>query len=108
MGEHFFLIVGGWLVCGVLGAIIASGKNAGGSGFALGVLFGPLGLLAAFAVDRRRQCDKCGGRVNGAPEVCQRCGADFPRDLPPEMTKTTAEEIRAEEEYVQRLRSRRQ
>jgi hypothetical protein len=65
--------IGIWIVCGIIGAIIGTNKNAVGIGFLLGFLFGPLGLLAAFAVDNREKCLHCGGRLNAKPAVCQHC-----------------------------------
>lgn len=67
-------VVVAWIICGVLGAIIGSSKNAAGIGFMLGVLFGPLGVIAAFATDGRDKCSKCQGRLNGKPEICPHCG----------------------------------
>ncbi len=68
-----------WLLlaipCGIVGAIIAQQKNAGGQGFLLGLFFGPLGVLAAFAMDNRPCCPKCHGRLDGRPEVCRHCNS---------------------------------
>lgn len=66
-------LVGGWLVCAAVAAIVGSARNAGGKGFLLGLLLGPLGILAAFAIDGREQCPHCGGRLNGRPQLCQHC-----------------------------------
>ena len=66
--------------CAVLGGMIGKGNQAGGAGFFLGLLFGPLGVIAAFAMDGRSSCSRCGGRLNGQPEVCQHCGATIERD----------------------------
>jgi hypothetical protein len=40
-----FLVL--WLLFGLLGWVIGSGKGKGGEGFALGFLLGPLGMLIA-------------------------------------------------------------
>ena len=44
------LAVAVWVCSGVLGFVVASGKGRAGSGFVLGLLFGPLGVLVAFAI----------------------------------------------------------
>lgn len=61
------------VVCGILGAIIGSFKNAGDIGGMLGAAFGPLGVIGVLAIDGRPQCPKCGGRLDGTPEVCPHC-----------------------------------
>ena len=65
----------GWFIFGILGAIIGSAKDAAGTGFLLGLLFGPFGTLAAFAVDNRPKCPECMGRIGGGANRCQHCGA---------------------------------
>lgn len=74
----WFIVVG--IPFGVLGAIIGGQKNAAGSGFVLGLLFGPFGAVAAFAMDGRLRCPKCHGRLDGRPQVCQYCNVtiDWP------------------------------
>ena len=67
------IIVGFWIVCGIVGAIIGSAKNAGPAGFALGLLLGPLGVIAAFILDNRRKCPQCKGRVDDGAQICQHC-----------------------------------
>ena len=66
-------IIAFWVVCAILGAIIGSRKDASGAGFLMGLIFGPLGVIAAFAIDNRSSCPHCGGRLNGRPQVCQHC-----------------------------------
>lgn len=68
-------VIGFWIVCGIVGAIIGASKDSSGIGFILGLLLGPLGVLAAFAVDGRAKCVHCHGRLNGKPEICQHCNA---------------------------------
>jgi hypothetical protein len=63
-----------WCVCGgALGAIIGSFKQAGLTGAMLGACFGPLGVIATFAIDGRLQCGRCGGKLDGQPEICPHC-----------------------------------
>ena len=42
-----------WVACPFLGDMVGSRRNAGGAGFILGVLLGPLGVLLAFGLDNR-------------------------------------------------------
>jgi len=63
------------IVCGMLGAVIGAFKNAGDIGGLLGATFGPLGVIGVLAIDGRPQCPKCGGRLDGKPEVCPHCHA---------------------------------
>lgn len=58
-----------------LGAVVGSQKNAPVTGFFLGLLLGPLGVLLAWLIDQRDQCGRCGGRLNGTPSVCPHCHA---------------------------------
>jgi uncharacterized membrane protein YeaQ/YmgE (transglycosylase-associated protein family) len=93
-----------WLVCGIVAGIIGSAKNAGVQGFILGVMLGPLGILAAFAVDGRMNCSQCGTKLNAGAKICPSChdpvsgGLDFPDN----------ESDRSEIEYVQKMRSKRE
>lgn len=43
----------GWVACPFLGDMVGSRRNAGGAGFILGLLLGPLGVLLAFGLDNR-------------------------------------------------------
>jgi hypothetical protein len=62
-----------WVLCGVVGAIIGSRRNAEGLGFFLGVLFGPLGAIAAFALDNRPPCPECHNKIDKGVRVCSAC-----------------------------------
>lgn len=74
MDEEFWLIVfTSAMVCGIIGSIVGSPKQAGPLGFLLGCLFGPLGVIATFAIDKRRECPKCHGKLDGTPAVCTHC-----------------------------------
>ncbi|MEI8373926.1 MAG: hypothetical protein WCJ35_13945 [Planctomycetota bacterium] len=72
-----FMLFGYWgvaaAVTAMLGAAVGSFKNAGSTGALLGALFGPLGVIVAFALDQRLQCPKCGNRLDGRPEMCLKC-----------------------------------
>jgi hypothetical protein len=61
-----------WLTCGVAASIVAS--NRGGSGclwFGLGIVFGPFGLLMAFANGTR--CPRCAKGISTDAKVCPHC-----------------------------------
>jgi hypothetical protein len=57
----------------ILGGVIGSAKDSSGPGALLGLIFGPLGLIAAYSLDNRPQCPMCGGRLNGQPQLCMQC-----------------------------------
>jgi len=65
------------LICGGLGAGVASTRNAAFWGFVLGLFFGPLGLLAAFRLDDRPQCPWCCGRLAGRGALCPHCRSEI-------------------------------
>jgi hypothetical protein len=76
MNEGLFCIIAAVAVpCAILGYVIGSAKNSGAEGLALGLLFGPLGVIAAFALDNRPQCRSCLGRIDPAARVCPHCTA---------------------------------
>lgn len=66
-----------WLCCGIVGGIIGAGRNNGAGGFLLGVLFGPLGAIAAFALDGRPPCPKCGNKISNGIRICPTCHAEL-------------------------------
>lgn len=50
-----------WVLCGVVGAVIAANKRAsGGLGFTLGLLFGPIGLIVAALLSPSENPDRAG------------------------------------------------
>ena len=81
-----------WIVCGVIAAVIVSDKGGNGViGFLVGVLFGPLGIVAAFflgdekakeaqmvAAGESRKCPRCAELVKSDALVCRHCGHEFP------------------------------
>src|SRR4051812_21469439 len=96
-----------WILSMIFGASLGGQKNAGLSGLALGLFFGPLGVIAAGLLDSRPCCRRCGGHQNVKPcgkqyKVCEHCGADNPAprpqrpmaasvNLPPDLCTTPAE-----------------
>ncbi len=79
MGVMFFLflVLAGALMCGFLGAVVAARNDAPGLGFLMGLLFGPIGVIVAFALDGRPKCAKCAGRLDPNATVCQHCGHEW-------------------------------
>lgn len=82
-----------WLGCGVVAAMIASGKHrSAGNFFLAGLLLGPLGVLIAAVVspdqaarDRHlvsigklRACPACLTALPPQASVCRACRADLP------------------------------
>lgn len=92
------IIAAFWLACAFLGAVIGGAKESPALGFVLGLLFGPLGMIAAFALDGRRECPRCGIRVTERQGTCPGCGGEVPA-----ITKRDPE---AEVSYAERLRRR--
>ena len=62
----FWVVIGvvAWMASAGCAAFIADKKRAVGFGSLLGLLFGPLGLIAAGLIDGRPNCPRCGGRIN--------------------------------------------
>jgi hypothetical protein len=75
-------LVGTWIACGILGFIVGEQKCAGGQGFALGLVFGPLGVIAALSLDGRPLCPMCIARLNRPVDrrkqsICPHCHAEI-------------------------------
>lgn len=66
-----------WLACAFLASIVGAQKQAGWTCLMLGILFGPVGLIASFAIDHRETCPTCGTRLNGRPTMCPACKTRF-------------------------------
>ena len=70
-----------WLISPFFGWYVGSMKQAQDGGLVLGLLLGPIGVVAAGLLDNRPLCPRCGGRVNGTIEapfpVCQHCRFEY-------------------------------
>ena len=64
-----------WVGSIFCGMAAGSGKDAPMLGAALGLLFGPVGAIAALGLDGRKCCPACGGRMDTYAAKCQHCGA---------------------------------
>jgi hypothetical protein len=63
------------LACTFLGGAVGRPRMAYVTGCLLGLFFGPLGVFAAFAIDKRPQCPQCSSRLNGLAQECPFCHA---------------------------------
>lgn len=66
-----------FFICGALGHAVGARHEAGGEGFVLGAFLGPIGILVAFALDNRRVCPLCHGRLDGRPLLCPHCRSEL-------------------------------
>ena len=62
-----------WGSCAILGAIAGKDREASDVGMLLGLIFGPLGLIATLGIDGRKCCPECRGRVPSGAKVCRSC-----------------------------------
>jgi uncharacterized membrane protein YeaQ/YmgE (transglycosylase-associated protein family) len=66
-----------WLIFGVVASMIGAKKGAGCSGFILGVLLGPIGIVIALVMKgNRKACPYCKELINVAATVCSKCQKD--------------------------------
>ncbi len=76
-GRIAFLIAAAYtvsmVVCSVLGRAVGAARMAFYTGMLLGLFFGPMGVLVAFAVDKRTQCPNCFSRLGGLARQCPYC-----------------------------------
>jgi len=68
------IVVGFWVLCGILGYLIGQSKGRGDEGAVAGLLLGPLGLLFILtAKDKRPKCPRCQGPVDPTAWGCPHC-----------------------------------
>jgi rubredoxin len=68
-----FILLWMWLSSPVAAGIIGYARQAALAGAVLGLFLGPLGVVAAFALDGRPSCPHCAGRLDGQGHICQHC-----------------------------------
>ena len=79
-----------WIAFGVLSAVVATGKGRDGCGwFLMGILLGPIGLIAAFVASpneekviesgERKRCPFCAELVRTEAIKCRFCGESLQR-----------------------------
>lgn len=77
-----FIVI--WLACGLISAMIGSKKGAGCSGFIIGIILGPLGIVAALiSKGNRKTCPFCKELIHKDAVVCPHCQKDQPNDGKP-------------------------
>ncbi len=69
------LYVFAMLACTFVGGAVGRPRMAYVTGCLLGLFFGPLGVFAAFAIDKRPLCPQCSSRLNGLAQECPYCRA---------------------------------
>lgn len=63
-----------WIICAFVGAALGSRKGRGGTGFILGLLFGPIGILIVLVIrGNRRSCSACKELIHKAATRCPHC-----------------------------------
>jgi hypothetical protein len=63
-----------WLVCAVIAAAIGGRKGEAGSGFLIGLVFGPLGILfALLSSGNRVPCPHCKEMIHKKAKICPQC-----------------------------------
>ena len=76
MGIDIILLIAAALF-GIIGAMISSRKGEWGTGFLLGFLLGPIGvLLALFMRGNRKECCHCRALIHKLATVCSHCGRE--------------------------------
>jgi hypothetical protein len=74
-----------WFSSGVAAGIVGYARHAAMAGAVLGLFLGPIGVVAAFALDGRASCPHCAGRLDGRGQICQHCHRPIRWDnVPPE------------------------
>lgn len=63
-----------WIACALIGAVIGSKKGEAGSGFLIGLVFGPLGVIfALLSTGNRKPCLHCKEPIHKNAAICPHC-----------------------------------
>ena len=77
------LVVVSALLFGIASSIVGSRKGMAGSGFALGALLGPIGLIIVLvSAGNRIQCPACRELIHADAIKCRHCGVAIEKPLP--------------------------
>ena len=83
-----------WLLCGIVAAVIGSHKRAGGTGFILGFLLGPFGILIAiFMQGEQKTCPFCAELVKPGALLCKHCGRNIEEVICPHCQQVLLNDI---------------
>jgi len=69
-----------WILCGLAAAAVYSGKGGSPvSGFLIGILLGPIGLIIALiSGSQLPKCPYCAERIQRDAKVCPHCRKELP------------------------------
>ena len=69
-----------WIACAFIGGKIGGKKGQGGTGFILGLLFGPVGCLMILAMSGDTvDCPHCRSKISPKATTCPKCAKDISR-----------------------------
>ena len=67
-----------WIACAVIGGFIGGNRGRGGTGFILGLLFGPVGCFMILAMSGDRvNCPHCESKISPKATSCPKCTKDL-------------------------------
>ena len=67
-----------WLLCAFISAAVGSQTGQPVAGFVLGLVLGPIGIVATYLTGAR--CPECRSRVHTEATTCPRCQVRFEAD----------------------------
>lgn len=69
-----------WVMCAIGAAAIGGRRNRAGTGFVLGLLFGPFGMLFSLLIQGNRSlCPHCKELVHEQATICPHCRREMQR-----------------------------
>ena len=67
-----------WILCGAIASMIGARKGEGFTGFVIGILLGPIGVIVVLlSKGNRKKCPFCAELVNKEAIVCPHCQRDL-------------------------------
>ena len=80
--EMLYIALATWVSCGIIGMFITGAGGKGIiTGFMLGLLLGPIGVVASFFVasaTEKKTCPHCMSKIHAQASVCPKCQRDQP------------------------------